>query len=189
MEKAVALETTSGEQVIELPGVKADPEWVLTSKMDAFASSVASAEAGVFEVTFTPDLLTIPQPAGSVAGTDDLLYSTYLGGNDWDRGSGVDVDEAGNIYVAGRTPSVDFPTTSGAYTSTLQALDAFVVKINPAGSGSSDLVYGTFIGGSAFDSGYAMEVVSGEVYLTGDTQSADFPTTTGALAPSTRWLP
>ena len=92
----------------------------------------------------------------------ELLYSTYLGGSDWDRGYGIAVDDSGMIYVARRTPSVDFPTTPGAWDTTLDVLDDFVAKVNPAGSGLADLVYATFVGGSGFDSAYGLALFGGE---------------------------
>jgi len=123
---------------------------------------------GAFDVT-----LTKLNPAGSA-----LVYSTYLGGNDFDGGSGVVVDAAGNAYVSGGTPSANFPTTAGAYDTTFNNGDAFVTKFNPAGSA---LVYSTFVGGSDFDSfGLIVLDASGNAWLTGNTASLDFPVTAGA---------
>jgi hypothetical protein len=77
-----------------------------------------------------------------------LVYSTYLGGSGSDRVSGIAVDGAGNMFVAGETSSTDFPTASP-----LQAVyggggDAFVTKLNAAGSA---LIYSTYLGGSLLD--------------------------------------
>ena len=59
-----------------------------------------------------------------------LVYSTYLGGSDDDRGFGIAVDGAGSAYVTGLTASTDFPTTAGAAQTTLAGdSDAFVAKI------------------------------------------------------------
>nr|MDP9463107.1 SBBP repeat-containing protein [Actinomycetota bacterium] len=117
--------------------------------------------------------LTKLNPAGSA-----LVYSTYLGGSDFDSGSGLTVDGAGSAYVTGGTPSANFPTTPGAYDTTFNNGDGFVTKFNAAGSA---LVYSTFIGGSAFDSVSSVVVdPAGNAWLSGGTGSADFPVTAGA---------
>jgi hypothetical protein len=114
-------------------------------------------------------------PAGS-----GLAYATFLGGSDYDFGYTIAVDGAGSAYVTGYTWSSDFPTTSGAFDRSYNGYwDAFVVKLNPAGSG---LAYATFLGGSNDDRGYAIAVDgTGSAYVTGDTKSTDFPTTPGAF--------
>jgi len=106
---------------------------------------------------------------------DPLIYSTYLGGSTDDFGYGVAVDTAGNAYIAGLTDSIDFPTkyplqpTFGGSNA-----DAFVSKINPDGSA---LVYSTYLGGSEADAIYGIGVDSaGNAYVTGQTNSSDFPT-------------
>lgn len=109
-----------------------------------------------------------------------LAYSTFLGGNDYDRGYGIAVDPAGSAYVTGQTASVDFPTTSGAFdTSQNGVYDVFVTKLNAAGSA---LAYSTFIGGSGADHGGGIAIdAAGNAYVTGHTDSADYPITTGAF--------
>jgi hypothetical protein len=112
---------------------------------------------------------------GSVA-----IYSTYLGGSGGDIGNGIAVDSSGNAYVTGSTGSDDFPTTVGAFQPILSGSDAFVAKLNAAGSA---LAYSTYLGGSGLDGGNAIAVdLTGAAYVTGFTQSADFPTTPGAFA-------
>lgn len=106
-----------------------------------------------------------------------LEYGTYLGGSSWDWAYGVEIDAVGAAYVVGVTPSPNFPTVPGSYRTTLDAQDAFVVKV---ASDGSTLEYATFLGGSASDSGYGLTVVEGEAYVTGETWSPDFPTTGGA---------
>ena len=90
------------------------------------------------------------------------------------------IDTAGNAYVTGRTTSADFPTQS-AYRSVNNkggAPSAFVTKFSADGS---SLVYSTYLGGSSWDYAYAIAVdSSGSAYVTGLTQSADFPITKGA---------
>src|SRR3990172_2154320 len=102
-----------------------------------------------------------------------------LGGSYSDSGNGIAVDGLGNAYVTGFTGSTDFPATPGAYDTTLNGYgDVFVAKLD--GSGSS-LVYATYLGGSSDDSGYGIAVDgSGNVYVTGNTTSTDFPATPGA---------
>jgi hypothetical protein len=69
-------------------------------------------------------------PAGSA-----LVYSTLLGGSATDRGSSIAVDSSGNAFVTGQASSTTFPTTPGAFQTTLKGVsDAFVTEVNPSGS-------------------------------------------------------
>ncbi len=104
----------------------------------------------------------------------NLVYSTYLGGNDNDWGSGIAVDSSGSAYVTGFTFSYNFPTTPSAYQKTISAggLDAFVVRFDPSG----DLTYSTYLGGSGGDWGVGVAMDDLEsAYVTGYTASNDFP--------------
>ncbi len=97
-------------------------------------------------------------------------YSTYLGGSANDRGFGLAVDSSGAAYITGDTNSTDFPRAAGLN----GALDAFVAKLNAAGS---DLVYAVHLGGSSYDAGRGIAVdASGAAYITGYTYSPDFAT-------------
>ncbi len=114
-------------------------------------------------------------PAGSA-----LVYSTYLGGKSGDIGYGIAVDASGNAYVTGETESENFPTTAGAFQTTLAGKqNTFITKLNPSGSAP---VYSTYLGGTIEDSGNAIAVdASGNAYVTGRTYSDNFPTTAGAF--------
>jgi hypothetical protein len=119
--------------------------------------------------------------AGQASGASDLVYATFLGGFAYDRGYAIAVDASGAAYVAGRTQSSDFPTTPAAFDMTYNGgdYDAFVAKLNAAGSG---LAYATFLGGSDYDFGFAIAVdLSGAAYVAGGTESSDFPTTPAAF--------
>src|SRR5205823_6554294 len=101
-------------------------------------------------------------------------YSTYLGGNGDDYGSGIAVDSAGNAYVTGATASTDFPTAVPFQATSGGGDDAFVTKVNPTGS---VLLYSTYLGGNGLDGGYGIAVDSaGNAYVTGATASTNFPT-------------
>jgi hypothetical protein len=120
-------------------------------------------------------------PAGK--GRRDLRYSTYLGGRGSESAWTIATDRLGNIYVGGSTSSMDFPVTPSAYQprfggGSASTGDGFVAKLRPAGMGSKDLMYGTYLGGSADDrvEGLAVDQ-SGMIYATGFTQSANFPIT------------
>jgi len=105
-----------------------------------------------------------------------MVYSTYLGGSDTDVGYGIALDASGNAYVTGYTYSTDFKTVSNSYKTDLNNglySDAFVAKLN--GSGTS-LIYSTYLGGSGADTGYGIALdASGNTYVTGYTDSNDFP--------------
>ena len=102
-----------------------------------------------------------------------LLFSTYLGGSGEDQGRGIVLDQAGNIYVTGETFSSNFPTVNPIQTTNGGGADAFLTKINAAGTAIN---FSTYIGGSGTDFGYGL-VVDGlaNAYVTGATNSSNFP--------------
>jgi len=124
---------------------------------------------------------------------DTLLYSTFLGGGNYDTAKDVAVDASGCAYITGYTGS-GFPTTFGAYQTIFSGgtYDCFISKINPAGLGIADLIYSTYVGGSGDDRAYGITVgkLTGVATITGLTYSTTpltapppfpFPTTAGAL--------
>jgi Beta-propeller repeat len=119
-----------------------------------------------------------------------LVYATFIGGSNFEWGRSIAVDSAGNAYITGQTTSPDFPVTGKAFQKTLAQLncprcgvdnyDAFVTKLNPAGSA---LVYSTYLGGAgSIDDGLAIAIdAAGNAYVAGETSSPDFPTTAGSF--------
>jgi len=115
-----------------------------------------------------------------------VVFALQLGGSA--SVSAIALDAAGNAYIAGSTVASDFPTTPGAFQTAFQGtsghLDAFVAKLDPAGSA---LVYSTYLGGSSHDHGNAIALDgAGNAYIGGSTDSADFPATLGAFQTSLR---
>jgi len=119
---------------------------------------------------WTDAFVAVLNPTGS-----GLVYSTYLGGSDWDYGWGIAVDGAGNAYVTGETDSIDFPTQNPWQPANAGGWDAFVAVLNPTGS---NLVYSTYLGGSDGEGGNRIAVDGiGRACVTGWTDSSgDFPT-------------
>jgi hypothetical protein len=105
---------------------------------------------------------------------NSLLYSTYVGGGGPDDGWGIAVDGNCNAYVTGYTQSSDFPTVN-PYQRTLRGgQNALVTKLSNSGD---SLIYCTYFGGADWDVGNGIAVDNrGNAYLTGDTESPDFPT-------------
>ena len=123
-----------------------------------------------------------------------MIYGTFLGGHGWDRGYGIAVDSAGEAHVTGFTDSADFPTMNALQPASGGSRDVFVSKLTPDGAA---LVYSTYLGGSSDDGistvsrpslsaiassmGIAVDL-KGVAYVTGQTRSQDFPTTTSLFA-------
>ncbi len=143
--------------------------------------------------SFLPSLPAAPGPFDPAAGGSydvavvqvnaegtELASVTFLGGSGDERAYGIAVDGTGNTYLTGRTNSTDLPVTADAFESTYSGgYDAFVAKIQAQGAA---LAYATFLGGDGDDWAQAIAVDGeGGAYVTGATQSADFPATTGAL--------
>lgn len=135
--------------------------------------------------------------------SNTLVYSTYIGGqtsigpfSPQTIGEGIALDAKGSVYLTGRTTAIDFPTTAGAFQATWSGTanfsvptNAFVTKLNQDGSA---LVYSTYLGGSRVPSsfvGSASETRAAAIavdgldfaYVTGSTNTLDFPTTTTAF--------
>ncbi|HEY7543548.1 MAG TPA: SBBP repeat-containing protein, partial [Blastocatellia bacterium] len=107
-----------------------------------------------------------------------LSYSTYLGGvvnnGNEEQGYGIAVDDAGCAYITGRAESSGFPSAGSIQPFGGGTADVFVTKLNSTGSA---LVYSTFLGGSGNDEGHAIALdSSGNVYITGLTNSTNYPT-------------
>ncbi len=107
-------------------------------------------------------------------GGNTLVYSTYFGGTNTTSPWGIALDSTGAAYLTGMTQASDFPTQS-AYQSALKgSLDAFLLKLAPAGNA---LVYSTYFGGDIDDQAYAIAVDStGAAYIAGQTRALNFPT-------------
>lgn len=154
------------------------------------AASVAVDLTGVYLAGFT-NSARFPVTAGAAQATpgggadafaakldltgSTLLYATYLGGSGDDQAESIKVDGSGSLFVGGGTESPDLRTATGAFQARAAgARDAFVARLNAAGTG---FTYLTYLGGSGEDSlrGLAVDG-SGHVFAAGWTRSADFPT-------------
>ena len=114
------------------------------------------------------------------ASGSDLIYSTFIGGNQKELGFSIAINQSGNAFITGVTSSLDYPTTNFAFNTSYNGgfSDAFVTVLDANGS---DLIYSTYIGGSDEDRSYCIVVDQiGNVYITGDTYSTNYPTTIGA---------
>jgi hypothetical protein len=155
--------------------------------------SIAVDSAGnafITGLTFSPDFPTKNpyQPAcASCSNSPDvfvtklnptgtgLIYSTFLGGSDYDQPSSIALDSAGHAVVAGRTSSNDFPTKNPIQNLSAPGPHGFVTSLSADGSA---LVFSTYLGGSGSDNVAGVTTdAKGNVYATGLTDSADFPVT------------
>jgi uncharacterized protein (TIGR03437 family) len=125
------------------------------------------APPDIFVAKITPD------------GTN-LVYCAYIGGEGDDEARAIAVDSAGNAYVTGFTTSFGFPVTGGVLQATFAQgkQDAFVLKL---AAGGNSLAYATYLGGGGGEEGRAIAIdQSGDAFVTGVTNSLNFPLTTGA---------
>jgi len=113
------------------------------------------------------------------AALTSIFQSTYLGGSSGDYPHALAIAPSGEVYIAGRTYSSDFPKTQGGAQESKNgsADDAFVTKLD---SLLTNFVQSTYLGGSDYDEAFALALAStGDVYVAGYTHSKDFPHTTG----------
>ena len=162
----------------------------------AYGIAIDSGANNVYVVGQTSSnnlpLLSPAQPAfggsfdafiAKISSTGTKIYTTYLGGTGDDRGTGIAVNSAGAAYVTGFTSSTNFPTVTPLQIANAGGFDAFIAKLNPAGSA---FLYSTYLGGSANESNTTTVTAtnplvldaSGNAYVTGFTSSTNFPTAT-----------
>lgn len=110
------------------------------------------------------------------ASTGRLIYATYLGGSGDDRAFALAVDSLGSAYLAGWTTSTNFPVASAAQGVISGYKDAFLVKLNPAGSGFG---FSTYFGGTGSESANAIALTATQLWLGGDSSSASLPVGNG----------
>ncbi len=110
-----------------------------------------------------------------------LAYSTFLGGSGDDTATAITVDSGKNAYITGSTDSVDFPTTAGYQPAKSGDYDAFITKLNAAGTA---VLWSTYLGGTGHDqaNGIALDP-KGNVIVAGETTSTNFPVTASAFQP------
>jgi len=152
----------NGLEGVEVVALGVDPH----APSSLYAGSFNTSDAFVTEIN----------PAGTA-----IVFSTYLGGGGFDAGSGIALDSSANIYVTGATTSIAFSNANPLLPFSGDT-DAFVAKL--AQSGLS-LRYFTYLGGQRYDYGFSLAVDGGGgAFVTGFTQSSDFPTTPGAFQTS-----
>ncbi len=165
--------------------------------VDGSGHAIVAGVTSLASFPVTPGVLRTNAPNGgspcgfivkvnpTLSGTNSLVYSTLFGGSGYDGIQALAVDAFGDAYFTGTATSTNFPVTPGAFqTNRLGYSDAYVAELNPTGTA---LVFSTLLGGSGNDgyntAGIALDA-DGNVYVTGQTDSKDFPTTPGAAQPT-----
>ncbi|HSH60942.1 MAG TPA: SBBP repeat-containing protein, partial [Acidimicrobiales bacterium] len=167
--EAIAVDSAGAAYVTGRTGSANFP---LASPIDGTLSGVADAFITKFD------------PSGS-----GLMYSTYFGGSSFEQGNGIAVDSTGAAHVTGSTNSRDFPVTTGAFQQSFvgTSVDAFVAKLNPAGTAFD---YSTYLGGTQPESqratsGQGLDLgPEGTIYVGGRVTTTRLPTTAGAFQPA-----
>ncbi len=146
----------------------------------------SSGNAFVTGMTESPDFPTVNALNNTLGGWRDcfvfklsadgseLLYSTFISGEEYDHASSIAVDSSGNAFVIGDTPSPMLPPPVNAFCNTIiGSQDCFALVLSADGS---DFLYSSLIGGQHFDHASSIAVdTSGDVYIAGHTESTDFP--------------
>ena len=159
----------------------------------------AARHAYITGKTDSTDFPTVNAIQDYLAGSEDafvtklspdgstIVFSTYLGGTEYDTGNAIVLDNAGNTYLTGNTTSLVFPVTNDrAIASYAGHQDAYILKMSGDGS---QLFFSEFLGGTLMDAGYDVEVdSSGCSYVTGETFSYDFPVKDALKPEITGWV-
>jgi len=158
---------TDGSGNVLITGLTESTDFPVTA--GAFQTSYGGGTKDAFVVKF--DLL------------GNRLWATYYGGNGDDGGSGIATDGSGNVLITGKTVSTNFPFSAGAFQTSFGGVyDAFVVKLD---GNDGYPIWATWYGGSVSDFGSGITTDgSGNVLITGGTESTDFPITSGAFRTS-----
>ncbi len=192
-----ALGRYDGARALVIDPVISYATYIGRSSAEAGARLAVDRDGNTYVVGYTMDpfFLRTPGAVASGAGAGNVLvtklnpagntvlFSTFLGGANPEGALGIALDREGNLYIGASTSSADYPTTAGAFKRQLQTtpadrFDCAVTKLNAAGSA---ILYSTFLGGSASDACIGIAVdQAGAVYVTGSTESNNFPTSENA---------
>ena len=113
----------------------------------------------------------------ALTGAASLPYSTFLGGSNYDKGRGIAIDSAGYVYVTGYTRSDGLATPNAYQLTRIDDSDVFIAKFDTTVSGSNSRLYTTYLGGDDSDHAHGIALNGADqVYVTGYTESLDFPT-------------
>jgi hypothetical protein len=162
-------------------GITVDPQGRIAIVGTTQSKDLAAGSGYQSSLLGTQDaFVALIDPRQSGAGT--LVYCTYLGGTNWDSGSGIAAAPDGTLWVTGSTLSGDYPLT---YNSVQPYYgfggDGFVSQIDPNQAGGSSLPYSSYLGGSDMDGGNAIAVdPAGRILVTGFTLSTDMVVTGNA---------
>jgi hypothetical protein len=179
--------SSSDEAVAVTVDLPNDSVWVAGSTV---SSDFPTSGNGLVNSSVAGRDVWIAQFIGAGSGQLTAAYVSNVGGAGDEVATAIAVAPNGIVYVAGNTTSTDFPNVN-SYTTVYGGglSDTFVLGIDPSQTpnGTSALVYATFLGGSSEDHANGMFIDSNSiVYIAGDTDSSDFPTTANAILTTTR---
>ena len=147
------------------------PTYLSLSQSDPRPNAPSGTRAAAVNGTTVANVVDLPGSSG------ELVFSSYLGGQEWDEATGVATDRDDNTYVTGFTLSRDFPRVGAGTRGHAAIVDAFVTKVAADGS---RIEWSTQLGGVDMDMANAVTVDDdGNVYVVGRTGSPDFPTRNG----------
>jgi uncharacterized protein (TIGR03437 family) len=181
--------------VVRLDPLGRSPQW-LAYLGAGVGRHLAVSPLGIYVAGTTTDARTVPVSASSynapnrgqrdafvarLRDTGALVFAAVVGGGGNDDGAQVAVDAAGNVFLCGTTRSTNFPITPNALRVVFigGGSDAFVTRLTPEGGA---LTFSTYLGGTGVDEARAMVLdENSSVYIAGETESDDLPTTPGVI--------
>jgi hypothetical protein len=163
---ALVISTAEGRQITEEPPTAYQDVGGLVKSIPVGYYLIDEGQVGYVLGRYDADYPLVIDP--------EIITSGYLGGTNTDTAYDIALDPQGTIYIIGETYSLDFPVTRTAFNTTWSGFtDIFITAYTKEGT---EVLYSTYLGGAGNDNGRAIAVnPEGIVYLTGSTESPDFP--------------
>lgn len=172
--RTLAPDIAVADGIIYITGYTMSPDFPIVNGFQTVKGSVSGGSLyGPYYDAFVARIN--PQKSGAAS----LEYSTFLGGTQFDAGTGIAATRQGNVYVTGTTAALNFPLRDAIQLRPYGAVSAFAVKIDTNLSGDASLVYSTYVGRNSVSHGGIAVDGLGTAYIVGAVNDAGFPVVAG----------